>query len=219
MSRASIVLSLAAFLFGLFLTPGEARAQACRTGGDALARAHALSSPLAVALTGGIDDYVSANRSHFTASGDAVLCARALSQALATAAIGNFDPNYLREQQELNARLGAMGVSPGSPQASASSQLFSLARDLEWFAQVMPMAANGNWQPFLQTGTWERQQINQVTQMYISMLPLMPEMAPILQEVTSQMIELQRQQLVMFIRQLAASTPPVGAQPSPPGNR
>lgn len=193
----------------IFAMPRTAVADSgCSTGGPYLANAYALSSPLVIVMDGGLDRYVRQNRSHFGANGDAVRCARALAKALLSQAVGNFDPNYQRDRDRLNTRLGNLGIAPGPSQPSPSAQMFGLARELGWFAEAVVQGANENWAPFLNSGPPERQMAIQATLLQVQMLQLMPEMLEILRPVVGEVTQLTHDLVLGFARNLAARDAP-----------
>ena len=97
-----------------FSGAGFAQQTGCETGLTVLARAYSYSSPMVVIPDQELERFVNANRSRFHADGDAVRCARAISSWLLSAAISSYDPQFQQQQDELNARMGAMGLSPGA---------------------------------------------------------------------------------------------------------
>lgn len=132
-----------------FLAAAPAAAEpACRTGGVAAANAYVLFNPIYAVYFGRFEDYVAQNRAHFRAGGDAVRCIIALSPAFLNAGIQLYDPADLQRKQELDAKLGAMGISPGPQQPNAGNTLFGMGMQLSWLARGLPAAADGNYVPF-----------------------------------------------------------------------
>ena len=127
-----------------------AKADGCHTGAEALANVYVRMSPVNAYYFGSVEDYIQQNRAHFVAGGDAVVCAQSLSAALVQGAYQNYDPNYWRDREELNARLGAMGISPGPQQASPAAQMFAMGRQMGKLADTLPYAAQGNFAPLWQ---------------------------------------------------------------------
>ena len=141
-------LKLAILAVALLISlPGIVRAQGCKTGAEALANVYVRLNPINAFFFGSVEDYVAQNRAHFVAGGDAVACARVMTQALAQGAFQAFDPSYQRRRDELNARLGTIGISPGPAEASPAAQLYSMAQKMDKLAYALPPAANGNYQP------------------------------------------------------------------------
>ncbi len=128
----------------------------CQTGAGALANAYVRANPIYAMFFGDLESFVAENSAHFAAGSNAVRCARAMSKALMSGAIGSYDPTALRRQQELNAKLGAMGISPGSPMPSASAMLYAMSRQMAWLAEVLPAAAVGNFGPLRTPATEEQ---------------------------------------------------------------
>jgi hypothetical protein len=134
--------------------------EGCRTGASALGNAYVRLNPIYAYFYGNLESYVESNREHFVAGGDSIRCAQAMSQALITGAIQSYDPDELREKQELDARLGALGIAPGPYQATASQQLYAMGLQVARLARVLPSASNGNYQPlYTATNQLEEQQI------------------------------------------------------------
>jgi hypothetical protein len=147
-SGASMTNRLCVFLLCLLLIlPAVGHAEGCRTGAEAIANAYVRMNPIVSLYFGGIENYVEQNRSHFVSGGDAVVCAAQMANALFRGAIQSYDPDFHRQRDELNARIGAMGLSPAQPHASPSAQMYSMARRLKKLADTLPYAANGNYGP------------------------------------------------------------------------
>jgi len=143
-----LTLGLSVLLLSLSLVfPNIARSEGCQTGAEAIANAYVRYNPINAYFFGSIEDYVKQNRSHFVAGGDAVVCAQRLSQALAQSAFQLYDPGDQRRRDEVNARLGGMGISPGQQYASPAQQNYAMARQMDKLANALPYAANGNYGP------------------------------------------------------------------------
>jgi len=177
----------------------------CRTGGTALADVYVLANPIYSHFIGELEPYVANNREHFATNGDAVRCAAALSRAFLGSAVQLYDPNDLRRQQELNAQLGAMGISPGPQESTPSSQLYGAAMRLARLARVLPAAAEGNYEPFW-TPINELEQMQILAEQVLRMFLRDPGMAEIMAQVepiVRQLASLEHQ----AIRQAAAKAP------------
>lgn len=124
-------------------TPTYAQDNGCRTGGSALANAYVRVHPLYARIFGDLASYVASNREHFVEDGDAIRCARLMSQALLNSAFQAYDPNELQRRNELNARIGAMGISPGPQSASPSAMFYEMAGQMSRLATALPRAAQG----------------------------------------------------------------------------
>jgi hypothetical protein len=120
-----------------------------------LARAYFLSNPF-----NPVDDlvaFVRQNRSAFQRGNGPISCGAALGPRLVRAGIGAYDPGAYEK---------AMGAGPAehAPEVarsinSGAVELFSMGQELSWLVEVLPDAANENWQPFLTTGTETRQML------------------------------------------------------------
>ena len=120
----------------------------CRTGGEFLAQAYVRSNPMYAWYFGDLESYVATNRSHFGQGGDAARCAEALAQAALAGGVQSFDPTALQRQQELNTRLGTLGISPGQSYPMQSDMLVAMAQHFAWLATILPAMAQGNPQLF-----------------------------------------------------------------------
>jgi len=128
---------------------GEAVAEpGCRAGGVAAANAYVLFNPIYAMYFGSFEDYVSQNRAHFRAGSDAVRCITALSRAFLAAGMQLYDPADVQRKQQIDAQLGAMGISPGPQQPNAGTAVFGMGMQLSWLARGLPAAANGDYGPF-----------------------------------------------------------------------
>jgi hypothetical protein len=132
---------------------------------------------------GDLETFVASNTAPFQAGGAAVRCARALGEALVAGAIQTYDPNEMRRMDELDAEIGAMGISPGARQAPMSAQLYSMGRDLGWLAEVLPSAASGNYGPYRNPTSYERQMVAFGWEMFRVMLQD-PEILAVMEPLT-----------------------------------
>lgn len=173
-------------------------------GASALANAYVRANPVFAYYYGSLESYVADNREHFVENGDAIKCAEKLASALLNQSIQSYDPNALRQQQEVNARLGAIGISPGSPQITASQALFTMARQFDRFVRVLPPAANGNYQP-LRTPSNQEEQLEMFVGQLLTMMLQDPDVSMIFRQMEpdiKQLAELQYQQIVNMAKTL-----------------
>ena len=141
-ARAAMIASIVG-LASVMAGPGYAQS-GCQAGASALANAYVRVNPMSALFIGDLESYVAQNRSRLTAGSNAVRCARAMSQALMSGAIKNYDRNALKHQQKLNAKLGSVGLSPGSPLPNASAMFYAMSQQMAWLAEVLPAGAAGN---------------------------------------------------------------------------
>jgi hypothetical protein len=184
----------------------HAQEPGCRTGAAALADAYILANPLYAYFFGELEPYVAANSEHFRANGDAVRCAAALSRSFLASAIQLYDPNDRRRQDELNARLGEMGISPGPQESTPASQLYGAAMQLSRLARVLPAAAEGNYEPF-RTPISELEQMQIVAGQLLRTLLQDPGIAGIMAQVepvVRELASLEHQALRQAAAKLAA---------------
>lgn len=183
---------------GIVLAAACAQAQnGCQTGADAMANAYVRSNGIYALYFGDLESYVAENRAHFAENGDAIRCAWAMSAALLRGAVQSYDPNALRRQQELNAQLGAMGISPGAAQPNASMMFYEMGQQIAWLADVLPAASRGNYGP-LHTPVTETQRMKAfATQMLQSLLQ-----DPVMRQTFAQMEPLIREAAQMEYKQL-----------------
>ena len=91
----------------------------CDTGANALANAYVRGNPMYAIYFGDLRSYIIDNREHFVSNGDSIRCARVMAGVLTNAAVQTYDPDALRSRDELNARLGSMGISPAWQKSTA----------------------------------------------------------------------------------------------------
>lgn len=159
----------------------------CQNGANALAHAYVRVNPMHALFIGDLKSFVAEYSPHFAGGSDAVRCAHAMSQALMSGAITSYDPHALRRQQELNANLGSMGLSPGPPMHSASAMFYAMSQQMAWLSRVLPPAAAGNFSPMRTPATEEHALATQmlsillqdptVMQVFIEMEPLIRQSA------------------------------------------
>lgn len=120
----SLIRMTAIALVGAATMTSNARGQesGCRTGAVAAADAFVLSNPIYAYFFGELEPYINSNAEHFRAGGDAVRCLGALSGVFLRQAAQMYDPTEQSRRDEINARLGQMGISPGQPHASLSAR-------------------------------------------------------------------------------------------------
>lgn len=122
-----------------------------------------LSNPLSEMLYGTeeLQAYVQQNKAYFVQDGQAIKCATVLGQYLFNQGILTFD-------EHASERAGRYAVNMEQYhqlEADINRGSIDLAlqgEELLWLAQVLPEAAEGNWGPYLSTGTMMRQQGRQV---------------------------------------------------------
>lgn len=120
----------------------------CRAGGVAAANAYVHMNPIYAQIYGSLEDYVQQNGALFTQGSDAVRCLAALSRAALSAASQVYDPADIQKRNEMNARLGAMGINPGPARPSASGNFYTMSLQLARLARTLPAAANGDFRPY-----------------------------------------------------------------------
>ncbi|SRR6266568_6374095 len=208
MQRRGLTSRILIALVGAITFSGlQAHAQdsGCRTGGTALADAYVLANPMYSYFLGELEPYVAANTQHFGANGDSVRCATALAQAFLGSAVQLYDPGDLARQQELNAQLGAMGISPGPQEATPSTQLFGLSMQLSRLARVLPAAAARDYRP-LRTPEGELEELQMMAGQTLRMLLQQdPDMAAVLEPLVREMAGLEHQALRQAAERLASA--------------
>lgn len=178
---AAVLSSTAAFAALTLPAAQPINSSGCETGAAAIGNAYIRANYLYAMFFGDLESYVAENRSHFAPDGDAIRCARVLSQGLMAGAVQSYDPSWQRTQDNLNARLGAMGLSPGPATASPSAQLYTAAQQLSRLARVLPAAAQGNFDP-LHTPTTEMEQMQLFAAQMMQFLLQDPAMRDTLQQ-------------------------------------
>lgn len=180
----------------LFGSPVWGQEPDCRSGATALADAYVLANPMYSYFLGiELESYVTQNREHFATNGDAIRCGAALARAFLSASVQLYDPGDAQRQQELNARLGAMGVSPGPQEASPASQMFGASLQLSRLVRVLPSAAAGDFEP-LRTPTTEIEQMQlQAGQILRVLLQNDPDMAATIAPIMKELARLEHEAL------------------------
>jgi hypothetical protein len=179
----------------LFFAASAVVAAGCnQQSARAIAHAYVLASPLGDGNE--LANYVRANHALFTHGGAAIRCASVLGPRLVRGGINAYDPKAYER---------AMGVGPSqfAPQVadsinSGAVDLYMMGAELQWLAQVLPAMANGNYQPFLTTGTYMRQQMRQILPIMQMMLAMDPGAAQILNSVNAQFAPIAEEQIFML---------------------
>ncbi len=106
------------------------------------------------------------NNAHLLGENSKVIqCARELGQLLMQQGLGSFDNNDRERMYDIGHR---NGVDPLVTKRAAddmhngSVNFFGMAQELIWLSQVIPEAAQGNWEPFNTTGTEMRKEFYRV---------------------------------------------------------
>jgi len=160
MSRATrmiVAVAICAFTLNACST-----SHSCTSSAPAVAEAYVRANPMYAWVIGDLRSFVSENREHFRAGSDAVRCAAALSEAIMTSSNQLYDPKQVARKRMIDARLGAIGVSPGQPQPSMSqSDLYlHMSMQLSRLAKTLPALANDDDRPwYTPTNQFEQQQI------------------------------------------------------------
>jgi hypothetical protein len=114
-----------------------------------LARAYVLNNP------GFVEEmlaFVSQNRSFFVANGSAIRGMRSLGVKLTQAALNAYDPQALERAYRTG---GPPELAEGVARKinSWSTEIVCMGQELAWLAEVLPAAAEGDWNPYLTTRT------------------------------------------------------------------
>lgn len=204
--KKKLLSSFTILLFSLFVSTTAFAEKGCSTGASALGNVFVRANPIYAYYFGSLESYVKSNREHFVTGGDSILCAQALSSALLKKSISSYDPNALRRKQELDARLGGMGISPGAAQQSPSQQLYAAGLQLQRLARVLPPAANGNYNP-LYTPTNELEQLQMLATQMFSIYMQDPWMASLIKDVEpliKESAELEYKNIILMANSLVA---------------
>jgi hypothetical protein len=162
-----------------------------------LARAYLLSNPF-----NPVDElvaFVRQNRSAFQRGSGPISCGAALGPHLVRAGIGAYDPAAYER---------AMGAGPAehAPEVarsinSGAVELFSMGQELSWLVEVLPAAADENWQPLLTTGTETRRMSRQAMAM-LQGLPDLAESLGFAREILQQFAPIAEEQILMLARMM-----------------
>jgi hypothetical protein len=127
----------------------------------------------------------------FGESSTAILCGRALGARLVQLGVQSFNPNAYSDV--LN-RFGGGALGEFTPQVAQSlnqnaTYFATLGQELTWLSQVLPAAAEGNWGPYLSTGTstMYRQMMRQ-NLVYLNQMAQISETNPQLQATFNMML-------------------------------
>ena len=114
-------------------------------------RVYVLNNPLYLAE---MEALVTQNRNLFAANSPVIRCMQYLGVKLTQAGIKAIDPRALERATDLASRSGAPpALIPGVAEKmnSGAGQLIVLGQQFVWLTEVLPVAAQGNWVPFVRT--------------------------------------------------------------------
>ena len=180
-------------IVGPFFRPAVAEEGPCNlTYARAVAKTYVLANPLLAQryertrqikdphpyLVGFVKDYPQL----FAQSSRHTRCARVLGQILIQLGVNAYNPNAFND---VMGRFGGTQVAELTPRVIQSInedavKMVTLGQELLWLSQVLPEAAQGNWKPYVSTGTIFRQRIRQEMVMVNRMALFDPAFADIL---------------------------------------
>lgn len=143
--------------------------------------------------------FIQGNSSLLQSNGPTMTCARELGQALQYQGLSSYSQSdYNDAYGSVLAQGGTIDMAQDVAGGMQSGALdaWMTGQELVWLSQVIPSASNGNWQPYLTTGTESRNQVRQV----MVLLQSMPDMQSMLQEVQHLLLSYQpivEEQMVM----------------------
>lgn len=172
----------------------------CGTGGQTAVTAYLTSNPFYASLVGDFDRFVSANRGLLVEGSPAVRCLAALSTALLRSSLQLYDPGERARLDELNARMGAMGIQPQRSEGSAADQAYAMSRRMARLARSLPAAANGDWQPWT-TPASELESMEIMAEQLLSGVFSSAEMREVMQQITPMLREVLFIEFMMLSKQ------------------
>lgn len=116
--------------------------RSCRNGANTLFNLYIRLNPIYSIYYGTPEEYIAQNRGLFQ-GGDVNECAKKVARALLNSSIQTFDRNALNRRAELNAQLGAMGISPGQAEMNPSAVLFTTGQQILQLSKCLPGLLQG----------------------------------------------------------------------------
>ncbi len=156
----------------LFITvyQGNAQSYCNETSIKILVRLYYLTNPINVySNPSDLEEFVRNNCNYLISEGSVINLARDLGNNLISSGLQNYSQNDYDDAYESALNMGATGEMArdvASSISSASLDAFVMGQELLWLTVVMPAAAQGNWEPFVTTGTYSRQYIIQIIPIY-----------------------------------------------------
>lgn len=176
------------------------KAKACTSeNAKAIAYAYYYSSPIIDSSK--LVNFIERNKSFFVEDGGGTRCGASLGKALIYQGLQTFDQrDYDRAYERTLAAGGTMEMAHdvGSSMQSGSLDAYMMGQELVWLAQVLPSAANGNWNPYRTTGTQTRNQLRQILPIYQMLRHMDPGVARIVDTVMGQYEQIAIQQIQML---------------------
>lgn len=198
-----------AFLLGIvgLVTAGHGVAHACD---DLSSRLVAATYVLTMPLLGRDNEMIPLMQTypqHFSPGGGAIRCMQRLGSALVQ---GGMAQNMEFGGSSATESFGAMmpqglehlpGQVDNSMQSYGSDQ-FMMGQELLWLAEVLPAAAQGNYQPYNTPVTTSRQMAYQVLPIYQMMCQMDPYPCQMMQAMLNDMAPEIEQQIYLLARQM-----------------
>ena len=172
-----------------------------------VARAYVLSIPL-LFKENDLIPLMAENKAYFVEDGKAIRCMRALGNALIQHALVVGQQTGGRSATEIFGGSMPEGLEdlPGQVDASMRSynnDTFTMGQELLWLSQVLPSAAEGDYEPYNTTGTPARQLWAQVLPYMRMLFQMNPDLYQTMQNVMREMQPVMEQQIYDLARQFS----------------
>jgi len=150
-----------------------------------LARAYILAQPLLVAddiyINNGepLRKWVAQRPDVFGREGVVTRCAARVGPRIAQQGIGLYDPNaYEKVMDSSPAEISHLSQDVADRMNDSATNLFELGQELTWLAEILPAVADGDLEPFLNTGYTLRNEKKQLAQAAFANVRAMCQMDP-----------------------------------------
>lgn len=171
-----------------------------------VARAYVLSIPLFF-KENDLIPLMADSKDYFLEDGKAIRCMQTLGTALTQSGMADLEQN--REYSATERFGGSMpeGLEhlPGQVDASIQSygnDMFTMGQELLWLSQVLPPAAEGDYEPYKTTATATRQLMAQILPIYQMLYQMDSSMYQMMQNMMQQMQPILEQHVYLLVRQL-----------------
>lgn len=205
--RLSITLTMAIALFVSSKTAALPSSVYDDATARLVARAYVLSIPL-LFKENDLIPLMAENKAYFVEDGKAIRCMRALGNALIQHALAVGQQTGGRSATEIFGGSMPEGLEdlPGQVDASMrsySNDTFTMGQELLWLSQVLPSAAEGDYELYNTTGTSARQMWAQVLPYMRMLCQMNPDLCQTMQNVMREMQPVMEEQIYNLARQFS----------------
>ena len=204
--RVSITLTLGIILLAGYRTSALPESICDDRTARLVARAYVLSIPLFFKQ----DDLIplmAENRAYFLEGGKVIRCMQARSMALMQGALSAAEQNTRYSATERFGGSMPEGLEhlPGQVDASMRSygnDMFTMGQELLWLSQVLPPAAEEDYEPYNTTATQNRQMMAQALPILQMLCQMDPRTCQLMQNMLAEIQPLLEQQIYDLARQV-----------------